>query len=118
MNWLERHFCDLLLVDAGNVDTVGTYAEHLALMRGVEGGYGVVRTAKQGNLLVSDNRGHVLTEAPAGHPATFYGQVGDWCAGLVVTVLVFTFGATLPRPRCRYEVPLGRGSHRMKDGLS
>jgi len=72
---------------------------HMALMRGVEYGYSIVRTAKLGFLTVSDDRGRVLAEAtnapaqtlttllatvPVRHDATLYARWGDWFAWLAL----------------------------------
>lgn len=65
--------------------------DRMAVMRGVEGGFTVVRAAKQGLLSVSDDRGRILAEksssaepfstllasAPVHHTATLYTRFGD-----------------------------------------
>jgi hypothetical protein len=65
---------------------------HIAVMRGVEDGFSIVRAAKQGYLTVSDDRGRILAETrsnlapfatlladvPAGHERTIYSWLGDW----------------------------------------
>jgi apolipoprotein N-acyltransferase len=65
---------------------------HIAVMRGVEDGFSIVRSAKQGYLTVSDDRGRILAETPsnlapfatlladvpAGHERTIYSWLGDW----------------------------------------
>ncbi len=67
-----------------------------AIMRGVEGGYAVVRVAQRGLLTVSDAYGRVLarqraspksptflvSEVPIGSGKTIYSQYGDWFAWL------------------------------------
>ena len=75
---------------------------HIAILRGVESGFSIVRSAKGGSLYVSDDRGHVLAEVksdsspfttllatvPAGHDDTFYDRLQDWFAYLSVLLLV------------------------------
>ncbi len=64
----------------------------MALLRGVENGFSLVRTARQGRLLVSDALGQVLHEAntsagnravligtlPAYPMGSFYAKTGNW----------------------------------------
>jgi apolipoprotein N-acyltransferase len=77
---------------------------HMAVMRGVEDGFSIVRAAKQGYLTVSDDRGRILAETqsdsaafatlvadvPAEHETTLYLILGDWFAWVVLAMLVFT----------------------------
>ncbi|HEX4299506.1 MAG TPA: nitrilase-related carbon-nitrogen hydrolase [Gammaproteobacteria bacterium] len=77
---------------------------HIALLRGVESGFSIVRSAKQGSLYVSDDRGRVLAEVksdsapfatllttvPAVHDETFYDTMGDWFAYLSLVLLAGT----------------------------
>jgi len=76
---------------------------HMAIMRGVESGFGVVRAAKGGSLFVSDNRGRILAETksdsapfatlmaevPATHGTTLYLLLGDWFAWVVLATFLF-----------------------------
>ena len=77
---------------------------HMAVMRGVEDGFSIVRAAKQGYLTVSDDRGRILAETrsdsapfatlladvPAVHDTTLYLLLGDWFAGVALAIFVFT----------------------------
>jgi apolipoprotein N-acyltransferase len=77
---------------------------HIAVMRGVESGFGIVRAARRGFLTVSDNRGRILAETqsnsapfatliadvPAVHDNTIYLMLGDWFAWLALASLAFT----------------------------
>jgi apolipoprotein N-acyltransferase len=77
---------------------------HMALMRGVESGFSIVRAARQGLLTVSDNRGRILAETasdsahfstllatvPATHDTTLYLLLGDWFAWLALGTLFVT----------------------------
>jgi apolipoprotein N-acyltransferase len=91
---------------------------HIAVMRGVESGFSIVRAAKNGYLTVSDNRGRIVAETtsdsapfatllaqvPATHAATLYQLAGDWFAWLVLALLAFTLAqCALRRPK-----PLGQ----------
>ena len=79
---------------------------HMAIMRGVESGFSIVRAAKQGSLYVSDDRGRILAEVssgsapfatllatvPAVHHDTFYMVAGDWLAWVALLVWLGTLG--------------------------
>ncbi len=90
---------------------------HIAIMRGVEDGFSIVRAAKQGYLTVSDDRGRILAETqsdsapfatllanvPATHENTLYLLLGDWFAWVALATLVFTL------------VQLYRSNHPLRD---
>jgi apolipoprotein N-acyltransferase len=94
----------LLLVPAWDFDLDRLEHGHMAVMRGVESGFNLVRAAKQGYLTVSDYRGRILAETtsdsapfavliadvPANHVHTLYVLLGDWFAWLALAVLVVT----------------------------
>jgi apolipoprotein N-acyltransferase len=94
----------LMLVPAWDFGEDRWFHGHMAVMRGVESGFSVVRSAKRGYLTVSDNRGRVLAEAssgsapfatlladvPAAHDTTLYLMLGDWFALLVLALFAFT----------------------------
>jgi apolipoprotein N-acyltransferase len=75
----------------------------MAVMRGVESGFAVVRSAKNGYLTVSDDRGRILAETtsnsapfaalladvPAAHDQTLYLLAGDWFAWVALLLLAF-----------------------------
>ncbi len=77
---------------------------HMAVMRGVESGFSVVRSAKGGSLFASDDRGRILGEiksdaapfsallvsVPQTHDRTFFLLLGDWFAWVAVALLVLT----------------------------
>jgi apolipoprotein N-acyltransferase len=92
----------LLLVPAWDFDVDRWWHGHMALMRGVEYGYSIVRSAKFGLLTVSDDRGRVLAEAsttpqapfasllatvPVQHDRTLYQVLGDWFAWINLALL-------------------------------
>jgi len=74
---------------------------HMAVMRGVESGFSVVRAAKGGSLFVSDDRGRILAEtrsdaapfssllvsAPQSHDTTPFLWLGDGFAWVAVAIL-------------------------------
>jgi apolipoprotein N-acyltransferase len=76
----------------------------MAVLRGVENGFSVIRTARLGRLTISDCFGHVTYEASAAHKKkavllgnvslqpvnTYYTQYGDWF-GLLVIFAAFLF---------------------------
>jgi apolipoprotein N-acyltransferase len=92
---------DLLLVPAWDFGIDAYWHGHIAVMRGVESGFSIVRAAKRGYLTVSDDRGRILAEttsdsAPfatmlahvhATHHATVYLALGDWFAWLSLALL-------------------------------
>jgi apolipoprotein N-acyltransferase len=95
----------LMLVPAWDFVLDRWWHGHIAVMRGVESGFSIVRAAKQGYLTVSDDRGRILAEirsdsAPfaaliadvtVAHHSTPYLLLGDWFAWLALAALVFTF---------------------------
>jgi apolipoprotein N-acyltransferase len=91
---------DLLLVPAWDFHDDGWLHGRMAIMRGVELGMPMVRSAQGGMLTVSDAFGRVLAQTvtgdetarqladvPVGHVATLYGRAGDWCANLAFALL-------------------------------
>jgi apolipoprotein N-acyltransferase len=108
----------LLLVPAWDQIEDRWWHGHMALMRGVENGYSIVRTAKSGFLTVSDDRGRVLAEAtnlptqtfstllatvPVRHDTTLYQSWGDWFAWLCIAVTVGLLVRTTGRWRARQD---------------
>jgi apolipoprotein N-acyltransferase len=97
----------LMLVPAWDFNLDRTWHGHMAIMRGVEGGFSVARAAKNGYLTVSDDRGRVvsqvrsdsapfatlLAEVPVGHEATLFQRWGDWFAWVAVGM----FGIVIAR---------------------
>ena len=86
---------------------------HIAVMRGVEDGFSIVRAAKQGFLTVSDDRGRILAEirsnsapfatlladVPAGHQQTPYQLLGDWFAWVALGILAIVLAQFFRRPK-------------------
>ena len=92
----------LMLVPAWDFNLDWIQHGHMAVMRGVESGFNVVRSAKGGSLFVSDDRGRILGEIrsnaapfssllvalPGGHERTLFVLWGDWFAWVAVALLL------------------------------
>ena len=103
---LSRHYgmkgVGLLLVPAWDFTLDGWLHGRMAVMRGVESGFTIVRAGKQGLLTVSDDRGRILAQqdaatvpfasllatAPVRHEDTLYARWGDWFAWLNIAGFV------------------------------
>jgi apolipoprotein N-acyltransferase len=92
---------DLLLDPAWDFNVDRTWHGHIAIMRGVEGGYAIAHAAKDGFLTVTDDRGRILGEVrtnsgafasllvdvPLRHDQTVFDRYGTWfpwMAGLLL----------------------------------
>ena len=93
----------------------GWLHSRMAILRGVENGYAIVRAARQGELTISDHWGKVLYEAdctnnkgvvltgkfPLMTTKTIYSQFGDWFGYLIaITAIIFILlrrNAKIPR---------------------
>jgi apolipoprotein N-acyltransferase len=91
-----------------------TWHGHLALMRGVESGFTMVRDAKVGLLTASDDRGRILAEqptrsdgglttmlasVPVRHDSTLYQKWGDWFAWVDLAALAVLLTICLANPK-------------------
>ena len=99
----------LMLVPGWDFVADKIFHGHMAIMRGVESGFSIVRSAKQGSLFVSDDRGRILSEitsdaapfttllvtVPTGHDDTFFDLMGDWVAYLTLLVLLGAVGCLI-----------------------
>lgn len=113
----------LMLVPAWDFVLDGFLHGHMAVMRGVESGFGVVRAAKQGYLTVSDDRGRIvaetasdaatfatlLVEVPTTHDPTLYLRFGDWLAWLALAGLAVAL-VQLVRLRSESRPAVSRGT--------
>ncbi len=105
---------DLLLDPAWDFNFDRAWHGHIAIMRGVEGGYAIAHTAKFGFLTVTDDRGRILGETrtntspfasllvdvPLHHDRTLFDRYGTWfpkLAGLILLAAVIRL-AFAPRP--------------------
>jgi apolipoprotein N-acyltransferase len=122
----------LMLVPGWDFNVDRNWHGHMAVMRGVEDGFSVVRAAKDGYLTVSDDRGRVVAETrsdaapfatllasvPAVHSATVYLLLGDWFGWLSCVLLIFAVlqlcrlsFAAASRSRSRAAVRPGGAGH-------
>lgn len=97
-----RSGIDLLLDPAWDFNVDRTWHGHIAIMRGVEGGYAIAHTAKDGNLTVTDDRGRILGEVrtnsgpfvsllvdvPMRHDQTVFDRYGTWFPWMAGLLLV------------------------------
>jgi apolipoprotein N-acyltransferase len=88
----------IMYVPAWDFIKDGWLHSRMAILRGVENGYAIVRTARQGQLTISDYKGEVLYEASCTNnkattltgrfslttTRTIYNQFGDWFGYLVL----------------------------------
>ena len=100
-----REGVQAVLTPAWNLGTDGRYHSRMAVLRGVEQGFSVIRAARQGRLTVSDAFGRIVAEAasadspvtmlsvhaPLGGFRTPYSRFGDafsWGCTAIVALLV------------------------------
>ncbi len=99
----------------------------MAVLRAVENGFALARSARNGLLTLSDNRGRILAEAATvpgrfmsitgqvnvSREKTFYTQTGDWfawiCVAIFVVLLVSRF---FPRRSSLDEGRSGEGTRK------
>jgi apolipoprotein N-acyltransferase len=93
----------IMYVPAWDFINDGWLHSRMAILRGVENGYSIIRTARQGQLTISDYGGRVLYEAsctnneaaalagkfPLVATKTVYSRFGDWFGYLVVIAAIF-----------------------------
>lgn len=102
----------LMLAPAADFDVDRAFHGHMAIMRGVESGFAVARSARRGYLTVSDDRGRILGQArsdsapfatvlvnvPVAHNATVFLALGDWFAWVALVILAFALTSLLNLP--------------------
>jgi apolipoprotein N-acyltransferase len=101
-----RAAVEAMLSPAWDFVSDGEYHARIAVLRGIEQGFSVIRTANQGRLTVSDPYGRIVAEvlsshesvttllvaAPVGSVWTVYRTLGDtfaWACVVLVTLLSF-----------------------------
>jgi apolipoprotein N-acyltransferase len=103
----------ILAVPAWDFVVDGRLHSRMAVVRAVENGFALVRSAMEGSLLVTDAYGRVLAEdrtdgkpeallvasVPPGPGATFYARTGDWFGWLSVAALGAIVAASAVRLR-------------------
>lgn len=94
----------LMLDPAWDFNFDGVWHGHIAIMRGVENGYAIAHTAKDGLLTATDNRGRILGEVrsntapfssvlldvPLHHDNTIFNRYGAWFPWLAGALLIAT----------------------------
>jgi apolipoprotein N-acyltransferase len=103
----------LLVVPASDFVADGWLHGRMAILRGVESGFSIARSAKLGILTTSDDRGRVLAQLntigpsfatvigniPVHHDSTLYSRFGNWFAWVCVALLfVCLFLIVKPQP--------------------
>jgi apolipoprotein N-acyltransferase len=100
---------DLMLVPAWDFNVDGWLHSRMAVLRAVENGFALARSARNGLLTLSDNRGRILAEratAPrrfisisgilgVAREETLYARTGDWFAWLCVAAFVLLLSSRL-----------------------
>lgn len=98
-----------MFVSAWDFVRDGRIHSRMAVVRGVEGGLSMARSAQQGLLTVSDYLGRILTEGlssqaaevllsatiPMGPGSTFYSRTGDWVAWFSVVLAIALLGSAM-----------------------
>lgn len=96
----------VMLVPAWDFVIDRSWHGHIAVMRGVEDGFSIVRSAKNGFLTVSDSRGRIVAEkrsnaapfatliadVPVEHWQTVYQRWGDWFVWVAFGLLAWALG--------------------------
>jgi len=102
----------LLLVPAWDFDSDGWLHGRMAILRGVENGFSIVRAPRHGILTITDDRGRVLGEratnsAPFAtlvaaiavtHHSTLYSKSGDWFAWLCIVIFLVALVMSRRKP--------------------
>jgi apolipoprotein N-acyltransferase len=117
---------DLLLDPAWDFNIDRAWHGHIAIMRGVEGGYAIAHAAKDGFLTVTDDRGRILGETrtdaqpfasllvdvPLRHDRTLFDRYGEWfpkLAGLLLLAAVLSLWiAPSPSPQLAQRTRSGK----------
>lgn len=94
----------LLIVPAWDFVDDGWLHGRMAILRGVESGFSIARSAKLGILTATDDRGRILAQrntlgpsfasvvvdVPVRHDATLYSRFGNWFAWVCAALLILT----------------------------
>jgi apolipoprotein N-acyltransferase len=102
---------DIMLVPGYDSERIRPFHTEPALLRGIEGGYSVVRQVNEGTSMASDPRGVVLArqdyfmtddrlmlaDVPIQGSGTVYGSLGDWFAWTSIALLAVLVGMTFKR---------------------
>jgi apolipoprotein N-acyltransferase len=100
---------ELLLVPAWDFNIDRWLHSRMAVLRAVENGFALARSARNGLLTLADNRGRILAELPTAsgrfvsisgnvnvrREETFYTRSGDWFAWLCVAAFIILLASQL-----------------------
>jgi apolipoprotein N-acyltransferase len=100
---------NMLLVPAWDFNLDRWLHSRMAVLRAVENGFALARSARNGLLTLSDNRGRILAEAATApdrfvsvtgkvnvaREETFYTRTGDWFAWLCVSAFIMLAARTI-----------------------
>ena len=99
---------DIMLVPAWDFDQDAWLHSRMGMLRGVESGYAIARSARNGVLTVSDGYGRVTAEAPSGPQTaynvvvpttgpgpTFYARIGDVFGWFTLALGIVLIGWTM-----------------------
>ena len=103
----------LMLAPAWDFRVDAFYHGHIAVMRAVEDGFSLARSARRGLLTVADNRGRIVAETasssapfatllatvPAGHGNTLFLLLGDWFGWFAIALLALALASLLQKRR-------------------
>jgi len=98
---------NLLLVPAWDFNVDRWLHSRMAVLRAVENGFAIARSARNGLLTLSDNHGRIIAEAATvpdrfvsitgkvsvAREETFYTRIGDWFAWLCVAAFIALLGS-------------------------
>jgi len=121
---------NLLLVPAWDFNVDRWLHARMAVLRAVENGFALARSARNGLLTLTDNRGRILAEAATvpgrfvsitgkvnvTRTATFYTRTGDWfawlCAAMFFVLLASRFFSRRSQPASNVKCNPGDWSRR------
>jgi apolipoprotein N-acyltransferase len=100
---------NLMLVPAWDFNLDRWLHSRMAVLRAVENGFALARSARNGLLTLSDNRGRILAETATApvrfvsvtgnvnvvREETFYTRTGDWFAWLCVSAFIVLAARTI-----------------------
>lgn len=95
----------LMLIPAWDFTEDAAYSDRIAVLRGVENGYSILRAPREGNLIASNALGQIQaeiasgskpfvtleTQLPVRHFDTLYTQWGDWLLYPLALLLVWAY---------------------------
>jgi apolipoprotein N-acyltransferase len=108
---------NLLLVPAWDFNVDRWLHARMAVLRAVENGFALARSARNGLLTLADDRGRILAEAATvldrfvsitgkvsvGQSRTFYTLTGDWFAWLCITFFVVLLASLFVRSDSEHD---------------